>query len=146
MKKRVMLIIGSLAAVVIAGVVLVNTSMWKSEDFRAKMGWQSYGREDHGTYHDCQWNRDVIIDEAKQELAKAKGWTNGQPITWQDLAPIITTVQSYASTRIPGTPPDYLPKCPCGGTYTLNPIGADATCSHPYHQWYNCMWKTDRSR
>jgi peroxiredoxin len=27
-----------------------------------------------------------------------------------------------------------------------NPIGSNVVCSHPYHQWYNCMWKTDRSR
>jgi hypothetical protein len=102
------------------------------------------GREDHSTYHDCQWNRDAIIEPAKQELVEAKGMPLGSPVPLQDLIPFITNTKHYASTRYPGTPPDYLPKCPSGGQYAINPIGSNVVCSHPYHQWYNCMWKQDK--
>ncbi len=140
MKKRSTIFIFAIVSILAASLlILVNTPIWKSEEFRVKMGWPSYGREDHRTYHDCQWHRDVIIADAKKRFAESAGLRKGAPVTWQDLVPFITNGTYYANTRYPGTAPDYLPKCPSGGTYSINPIGTNPTCSHPYHQWYNCM-------
>ena len=145
-RKRKLMWLGTVPGILVVAVTIVaNTPLWKSEEFRKKMGWCSYGRENHSTYHACDWNRGVIED-AKVALVKAKGLTNGTPVSWQDIAPIITNLQAYGGCQYPGTPPDYLPKCPSDGSYAINPIGYNVVCSHPYHQWYNCMWKTDRSR
>jgi|APSaa5957512622_1039677.scaffolds.fasta_scaffold07606_1 hypothetical protein len=91
--------------------LFTKTETWRSEEFRKKMGWQSYGRESHGTYHECEWSRDVVIPRDEEDFDAAV----------------------FAGS---------LPACPSGGEYSL--VGDEVVCSHPYHQWYNCMWKTDR--
>lgn len=62
------------------------------------------------------------LNSAKDQFAVAVNLSNGDPVTAQDLAP------------------DYIkqfPKCPGGGTYSLNTIGDTARCSiesgsHPH--------------
>ncbi len=142
-KRKLMWIGAGLAILVVAITIFVNTPLWKSEEFRKKMGWRSYGMENHATYHQCELNRDCV-ESAKGALARTKGLTNGSPVTLEDIIPFVTNSQYYFTA--PGAPAGSLPPCPSGGKYSINPIGSKVVCSHPYHQWYNCMWKTDRSR
>jgi uncharacterized protein YoxC len=58
------------------------------------------------------------IDSAKQQWALEKGKTEAAIPTAQDLAAYLRGV---------------LPKCPAGGSYTLNAIIANPTCSIPGH-------------
>ena len=142
MKKRIIVFIEVLA-LILSLVVLTQMPIWRSEEFRVKMGWYSYGYEDHTTYHKCEWNREPIIESAKQALAEAKGLSSGTAVTLEDIAPFITNSEYYFTG--PGVPTGSVPPCPSGGKYAINPIGITVACSHPYHQWYNCMHKTDRS-
>ena len=143
MKKRILIaLFGTVLVLVMALVLFMNTETWRSEEFRKKMGWYSYGHENHATYHQCDWNRDAIIEPAKQALAKARGLSVGTSVSLEDIIPFMTNSEYYFTT--PGAPAGSLPPCPSGGKYSINRIGIDVVCSHPYHQWYNCMWKTER--
>ena len=144
MKKRILIAVFGTVVVLVAAVgFFMNTGTWRSEEFRKKMGWYSYGHGNHATYHQCQWNRDAI-EPAKQAWANAKGLTNGTPVTLEDIVPFMTNSEYYFTA--PGAPAGSLPPCPCGGKYSINPIGSNVVCSHPYHQWYNCMHRTDWSQ
>ena len=55
------------------------------------------------------------INRAKEMTAMQNAYTNGTPVTMADLSEFLAA--------------DGTPTCPQGGTYAVNPIGADATCS-----------------
>jgi len=57
------------------------------------------------------------IDSAKEQWAMDNKASTGATVQWSDIAGI------YMRTAIAG------PACPGGGTYTINPIGTDPTCS-----------------
>ncbi len=59
------------------------------------------------------------IQTAKEQWALAQHRPNGASVTEADLAPYLGG--------------DGLPKCPSGGSYTINPIGTDPVCSIPGH-------------
>ena len=62
------------------------------------------------------------IDAAKNEWALEKGKKNGDAVTEDDIKPYIRLINGE------------LPKCPAGGTYTLNAVGEPPTCSVPGHK------------
>jgi hypothetical protein len=141
MKRRIIITICGVAMMlVVALVMFMNTETWRSEEFRKKMGLYSYGHESHGTFHDCEWNRDVIIGGAKASCARANGLPEGAAVTLEDIVPFMTNSEYYFTA--PESPAGPLPPCPSGGTYAINPIGSNVVCSHSYHQWYNCMHRT----
>jgi len=55
-----------------------------------------------------------LIESAKDQCAMAKNLKNGDSVDWPDLVPTYIKAQ---------------PSCPTGGTYALNAIGTDASCS-----------------
>lgn len=55
-----------------------------------------------------------LIDQAKDQLAMANRLKQGDPANWTEVVP------KYLKTN---------PRCPTGGTYSLNSIGSDPTCS-----------------
>ena len=59
------------------------------------------------------------IAGAKELLAKEKGLKPGTRVDNQDVEPYVL---------------DGWRDCPAGGTYTMNPIGTEPTCSIPGHQ------------
>ena len=61
-----------------------------------------------------------LIDGAKQEWALENKKSADEVPTWEDVKPYL----GRGSAR---------PKCPQGGTYQLNKLGADPTCSIPGH-------------
>ena len=92
---------------------------------------------DHGWWHDCRQNC-WLIDDAKRICAEKRGLADGTMVTWQDIQPFLTNSVYWASQPPFSSGP---PKCPAGGTYTLNPVGSWSRCSVPYHQWNNCKGK-----
>jgi Protein of unknown function (DUF3352) len=60
------------------------------------------------------------IDGAKQQWALETKAANNATPTWNDIRPYLRNGP--------------LPSCPQGGTYTLNAVNADPTCSIPGHQ------------
>jgi len=93
----------------------------------------------HTYWHDCRDNCN-LFDDAKRICAEKRGLTNGTAVTWQDVQPFFTNSVEWGRGRYHVTPAE-LPKCPAGGTYTLNPVGYWSMCSVPYHQWANCIQK-----
>jgi hypothetical protein len=65
------------------------------------------------------------LDAAKEQAAMENNWTNGQAIN--PGSPQEANVLDYIKGRA-------IPICPCGGTYTLNPIGTLPQCSNPNHK------------
>jgi len=61
------------------------------------------------------------LDAAENQFALEKGKKAGDPCTGEDLKPYIRLINGK------------LPKCPQGGTYTINPIGEAPTCSISGH-------------
>jgi len=59
-----------------------------------------------------------MIDSAKEQWAMAENKADGDPVDEAGIAAYLR---------------DGIPTCPQGGTYTLNPIGQEPTCSHPGH-------------
>jgi len=59
------------------------------------------------------------LDSAKEQWAMASGSTDG-------TEPVEAEVLQYIKGGV-------MPTCPQGGTYTLNAIGVEPTCSHPDH-------------
>ena len=57
------------------------------------------------------------IDSAKEQLAMDNKLGQGAPVNMSDIA---GTYMKGAATG---------PVCPGGGTYTVNPVGTDPTCS-----------------
>jgi len=57
------------------------------------------------------------IDSAKEQWAMESGAPNGAAVNMSDVAGV------YIRGPVSG------PTCPGGGTYTLNPIGSNPTCS-----------------
>ena len=55
-----------------------------------------------------------LISFAKDMAVQTLGLTNGSIITMEQVKPYLR---------------GYMPKCPSGGTYSLNPVGQDPTCS-----------------
>lgn len=55
-----------------------------------------------------------VIESAKDQCAMAKNLKNGDSVDWSDLVPMYIKSQAV---------------CPTGGTYSINAIGTDATCS-----------------
>jgi prepilin-type N-terminal cleavage/methylation domain-containing protein len=55
-----------------------------------------------------------LIDQAKEQLAMSKGFPNGTQVAWSDVVP------RYIN---------FFPICPPGGSYRLNSIGSDPSCS-----------------
>jgi len=54
------------------------------------------------------------MDMAKEEWAMANNLAEGAPVTMDQI------VSSFIK---------YVPQCPSGGTYTVNPVGTAPTCS-----------------
>ncbi len=63
------------------------------------------------------------IQTAKEQWALANHKPNGATVTEAELAPYLRGAS--------------FPKCPSGGTYTLNPVGAAPVCSIPGHVLQN---------
>ena len=55
-----------------------------------------------------------LIESAKDQFAMAKSLPQDAIVYWPDIVP------NYLKTS---------PQCPTGGTYNLNPVGTDASCS-----------------
>jgi hypothetical protein len=64
------------------------------------------------------------IDVAKDLAAMDNNWGKGQAIN--PGSPEEAKVMDYIKGRA-------IPTCPCGGTYTINPIGTMPACSNPEH-------------
>jgi len=62
------------------------------------------------------------LDAAKNEWALEKGKKNGDAVTEDDIKPYIRLINGE------------LPKCPAGGTYSINAVGEPPTCSVPGHK------------
>ena len=62
------------------------------------------------------------LDAAENQWALEKAKKTGDVCTENDLKPFIRLVNGQ------------LPKCPAGGTYTINPVGEAPTCSIPGHK------------
>jgi len=101
------------------------------------------GGRRHGEWHICRDNC-WLFDDAKRICAEQRGLTAGAEVTWQDVQPFFTNSEYWGYGRYQVSPSE-IPKCPAGGTYTLRPVGYWSMCSVPYHQWINCMSKTNGS-
>ena len=60
-----------------------------------------------------------LIDAAKEQWALANRKEDGAVVTFAEL------VDTYIR---------WTPVCPAGGTYSVNPVGTDPTCSVPGHE------------
>jgi len=68
-------------------------------------------------------NKLKMIDSAKEMAAQSLKLTDGATVSPEQITPYL--------------PGNRLPKCPAGGTYLINPLGKDPTCSlSPAH---NCF-------
>jgi hypothetical protein len=65
-----------------------------------------------------------MIDSAKEQAALEYSWKNGHPI--EPGSPDEAKVMEYLKNRT-------IPRCPCGGIYTIGPIGTLPTCSNAEH-------------
>jgi prepilin-type N-terminal cleavage/methylation domain-containing protein len=54
------------------------------------------------------------IDSAKEQCAMESKWDTGHAVVWGDLAPTYMKAQ---------------PTCPSGGTYTIDVVGTNPSCS-----------------
>ncbi len=61
-----------------------------------------------------------MIDSVKNQWAMANGKKNGDIV-------VPTDISEYMKEE------NIMPRCSSGGTYTINPIGEDPTCSYPNH-------------
>jgi hypothetical protein len=59
------------------------------------------------------------IEIAKENLAAKNALTNGETVPASSIASFLKTAWPL--------------RCPSGGTYSVNPIGSNATCSTPGH-------------
>lgn len=65
-----------------------------------------------------------MIDLAKEQWALDNKKSSDALPTWNDLLDSVSPSAPYLSQ---------MPKCPDGGTYTLNAVGKNPTCSIPGH-------------
>jgi len=62
-----------------------------------------------------------LIESAKEQWALEYNKTNSEVPGWEDILPYI------------GRGGGVMPKCPKGGIYNLQPVGAHPTCTFPGH-------------
>jgi hypothetical protein len=105
--KRLLIFASLTAAVIAAG---VGYSSWKS-----------HRQVEIRNTNICLSNL-RIIDGAKQLYVLEHGLKPGDVIPTQEVIERLTELHVWPL------------KCPSGGTYMINPVGKDPTCSVPGHQ------------